>query len=619
MTAAETTGTVASVVVDVRPIGEPLDYAVPSELRERVTVGTLVRVPLQGRKVRGWVVAVSDTPTTDAALRPVAAVVTDVPVASPTTLRLAAWAARDYAGSTASVLSWATPAPLPRGRPAPPPTRPASASVPTIPTISAAMRDGIALRAFVRSWPADDGAATIGPIADALPPGRALLVVAPAGAAPVLDGAVDLVRATTDAARTAAWQQATSGAARIVVTGRHGPLVPVPNLGGVVVTREHSAVHKDERTPTLDARVVARRLASDLGVPFVAIGPTSPLGPEGVLYCDASGDRTPVDTAPHVTEIAVPGAAARWPQIEVTSLRDDTPGTGALGGRFFSAVRETLTAGGAVLVFLNRTGTARASVCRVCGASASCDVCGALLRPGDGVLECPAGHAPLPFTDCPSCGSSKVRRVGLGVSGLRRELTRAFPGVEVSEASGDDVPDPLPGGVCVGTQAALRHRGAFDLVVLVDPDAMLGAPGLRADEAAFALLLDAVATARPQARGGRVLVQTRRPDHAAMRAFVLRDPTVFEHAVLARREPAHLPPYRRMLAVSSPDAGIVDAFAAALSPLATVFGPAPEPGPHLLALVDDDVWDDAVTAVRAVVAAEPGPRVRVEVDPLVGR
>ncbi|MCZ7536340.1 MAG: hypothetical protein M5T61_10735 [Acidimicrobiia bacterium] len=48
---------VCRVVPDVVAIDRAFDYAVPDDLAQLVRVGTIVRVSLHGRRVRGWVVA----------------------------------------------------------------------------------------------------------------------------------------------------------------------------------------------------------------------------------------------------------------------------------------------------------------------------------------------------------------------------------------------------------------------------------------------------------------------------------------------------------------------------------------------------------------------------------
>ena len=48
---------VVAVLPDVTGIDREFAYAVPDPLTGRLELGSIVRVPLHGRKVRGWVVA----------------------------------------------------------------------------------------------------------------------------------------------------------------------------------------------------------------------------------------------------------------------------------------------------------------------------------------------------------------------------------------------------------------------------------------------------------------------------------------------------------------------------------------------------------------------------------
>src|SRR5207253_10949195 len=54
----------AEVVLDLSVWGldRPLTYRIPEALAGRVVPGMIVRAPLRGRRVRGWVLAVSEGP-----------------------------------------------------------------------------------------------------------------------------------------------------------------------------------------------------------------------------------------------------------------------------------------------------------------------------------------------------------------------------------------------------------------------------------------------------------------------------------------------------------------------------------------------------------------------------
>ncbi|MFC0082965.1 hypothetical protein ACFFRE_12580 [Aciditerrimonas ferrireducens] len=61
------------MVVEVRSGVRPLDYRVPAELADQVTVGSEVRVALGPRRLRGWVVALDTSSAVDGDLKPLLA------------------------------------------------------------------------------------------------------------------------------------------------------------------------------------------------------------------------------------------------------------------------------------------------------------------------------------------------------------------------------------------------------------------------------------------------------------------------------------------------------------------------------------------------------------------
>src|SRR3954454_13917306 len=105
-------GTTGTRVVRVRPdltaVTREFDYEVPDVLGGLVRVGTIVRIPLHGRKVRGWVVA--DPVVPDSAvgrLLPISKVVGAGP--PPEILDLCRWTARRWAGRDVALFRAASP------------------------------------------------------------------------------------------------------------------------------------------------------------------------------------------------------------------------------------------------------------------------------------------------------------------------------------------------------------------------------------------------------------------------------------------------------------------------------------------------------------------------------
>ncbi|MGH9136259.1 MAG: hypothetical protein ACRD0G_04320, partial [Acidimicrobiales bacterium] len=98
---------IARVLPDVPAVERAFDYLVPEHLRDQVRVGTIVRVDLHGRRVRGWVVDLPASPPAGVSLKPLAKVTGAGP--PPEVVALAKWAAWHWAGRRQHLLRVASP------------------------------------------------------------------------------------------------------------------------------------------------------------------------------------------------------------------------------------------------------------------------------------------------------------------------------------------------------------------------------------------------------------------------------------------------------------------------------------------------------------------------------
>ena len=93
---------ICRVAPDVTAVERVFDYLVPDALAPLLRVGAIVRVPLHGRRVRGWVVADRVTPDTEERLLEVLAVASQGPPAG--VVALAGWIAWRWSGPRVAVL-----------------------------------------------------------------------------------------------------------------------------------------------------------------------------------------------------------------------------------------------------------------------------------------------------------------------------------------------------------------------------------------------------------------------------------------------------------------------------------------------------------------------------------
>ncbi len=177
-------------------------------------------------------------------------------------------------------------------------------------------------------------------------------------------------------------------------------------------------------------------------------------------------------------------------------------------------------------------------------------------------------------------------------------------------------------GVLVGTEAVLHRADAapsgIELVAFLEFDQELLATRYRAAEQALWLLVRAARVVGGKRGDGRVLVQTRVPDHDVIEAALAADPTIVADAERARRRILGFPPFGGLAEVSGAP-GAVDVACAALRAVRAlrVLGPVAA-GTSSRALVQAesaDVLCDALAEVDLTPAREHG-RLRIDVDPL---
>jgi primosomal protein N' (replication factor Y) len=108
------------------------------------------------------------------------------------------------------------------------------------------------------------------------------------------------------------------------------------------------------------------------------------------------------------------------------------------------------------------------------------------------------------------------------------------------------------------------------LVGVLNADAALSLPDFQAGERTFSLIVQVAGRAGRAGTRGKVLIQTRNPDHPAIRFACAHDTRSFVESELRERREAHYPPYYRLLMVrvDCADAGLAERTAQQLAAVA---------------------------------------------------
>ena len=558
---------VARVVTDVAGIDKEFDYLVPTGMTASVEVGTEVRVPLGGRRGGGWIVGFDTAAPDGVILKPLAKVRGHGPETA--VVDLAGWAAWRWAGKRSWFLKTASAGQavprLPASRPSGdgrPPARPER--------IPIALPFGPGVH-VLRLAPATDPTPLV---AEAAQLGPTLVVLPTAARAAVL--AARLRRAGGDVALLPDdWVEARSGRAAVVLGARSAAWGPCPGLGAVVVLDAHDEGLTSEGAPTWSALAVTAERARRAGVPLYAVSPCPnvELARLGPVHLPERG-----------------AELAGWAITEVVDRRADDPRLGLWSERLTGLVRAA-TATGRVACVLNRTGRVRLLACNACGELARCEICtAAVASPAPGALHCPRCGHDRPAV-CARCGSIRLKALRVGTGRAREEL-EALAGRPVGEIDASTAEVPAE-DVLIGTEALL-HRldpsSGLAAVAFVDFDKELLAPRVRAGDEALGLV--ALAARLVRGRAGRVLLQTRVPEHPVVAAAVRADPSLAAEGQEGLRRALRMPPFAAVALVHGDAApGWVEQL-----PGVEVLGPDPS-GRWMVKAADPETLCDALASV----------------------
>ena len=500
-------------------------YSIPESFTDRVTIGSIVRAPLSGRKVRGYVVEFGDRPQKN--LKPLASVSGDAPIFDEELRDTLQWAAVHYVAPTSVLLERAAPPNLPRQ------TKERSlASIeardPGSDPFLGIARSAVAgnrrpITALVGRWEPDDwlGAAGLPLQAGA----TVMVVVATAMEADAVgDRArawygerVLVVRGDSTKELTEVWGAAQVAGSLVIGTPRLTTW-RLPGLRLALVLEESRRAMKDRQTPTLHVRelISHRHRAEGFGLAFV--------GPTPSLEVLASGAEV----------IRRQGRA--WPLVEIVDRSKEPPGSGFVSDQVATALRAVATEGGRAFVFTHLRLTDASIRCITCRRVRRCGQCGSRLGRIGSCARC--GH---PAERCPNCGGETFEEMGTEPERLAAEINR-----RLGKETAGVYPTELP--IAVGTERDMVGLGPQTLVVAADADGLALGHNYRAAEESLRVFARLANKLGP-GTGRRMMAQTSMAGSDLISTLRRGHPMPYLERLLIERARDGLPPSSEMMAV----------------------------------------------------------------------
>ncbi len=449
----------------------------------------------------------------------------------------------------------------------------------------------------------------------------------------------------TDSQRHAMWRALRRGELKVAVGARSALFAPVHDLGLLCVDEEHDGSFKQEEGVRYNARDMALLRAHRAGAVCVLGSATPSLASVALVQ---SG---------RLELLKLPARArsnAVLPKVEIVDLRHVGAGPGGdrlISLTLFRALEECLARRQQAILFLNRRGFSPALICGSCGELVRCPNCSVSLtlhRHRGESMQCHYCDYVVEVPNkCGKCGAPKLTEEGSGTERIEVTLQQQLPAARIARldrdvaagAKSERVLDRVRAGeidILVGTQMVTKGHDLpnVTLVGVLNADSALSMPDFRASERTFHLLVQVAGRAGRGDAPGRVLIQTRQPDHPAV-AFALRhDVPGFIAQELRDREELRFPPFSRLALVrfdaieethALAECGRIAEIARAAAPQGVeVLGPTPAPLARLrnryryrfvLRASDRKPLRDALLAV-ARASVHRMVRMAIDVDPV---
>jgi primosomal protein N' (replication factor Y) len=343
---------------------------------------------------------------------------------------------------------------------------------------------------------------------------------------------------------------------QIVVGPRSALFVPLPSIGLIVADEAHEPAYKQGQSPRYNVLRAASQLGALAGAKVV-YGTATPLVSDYYVADQRSA-------IVRMTKQALGGGEPDI-QTQIIDLKDrkNFGSSPYLSKKLIDDINTTLSAKKQVMLYLNRRGSARVILCKVCGWQALCPNCDVSLvyHADHHEAKCHiCGYSQQPPASCPTCGNPDIIYKSIGTKALADQVEKLFPDRVVGRYDSDNVAgeqlnevyDKLLVGhvdILVGTQLLAKGLDLpkLGLVGIVSAESSLTLPDYTAEERTFQLLYQVMGRVGRGHTKGEVVVQTYEPDGIVITSAVARDYKTFYMHSLAERQLFRFPPFSYLM------------------------------------------------------------------------
>ena len=360
--------------------------------------------------------------------------------------------------------------------------------------------------------------------------------------------------------RTQAWLTILNASEPLVVIGPRSALFsPVRSLGLIVMDEAHDQAYKQEQPPYYQANRVAAQLRKIHGA-ILVLGSATPSVND---YYFATAKNKPVI---RLDQLAIPSTVQTCITVVDIKDREQFQRAPHISLRLIQAIEKSLAKQEQSLLYLNRRGTARVTLCSQCGWQALCPNCDLPLTfHGDTfMLQCHiCGFRQSQSTSCPICNNPSIEFRSFGTKAIVSEVQRIFPEAHVLRIDSDNIKnerlehrydDIIQGKVdiLVGTQALAKGLDLPRLSTLgiIAADTSLFLPDYTAKERTYQLLTQVLGRIGRGHVNSQAVIQTYQPDSPLIDTALHDNWDNFYASEIEERRQFGYPPFVHILKLS---------------------------------------------------------------------
>ena len=360
--------------------------------------------------------------------------------------------------------------------------------------------------------------------------------------------------------RLKVWLRSKFGGIRIVIGTRSSVLMPLKNLGAIIIDEEHDQSYKQAEGFKFSGRDLAIKRAQIENIP-VFLGSATPSLQTLKLVKEKKFKK--FDLLRRVD-------GKKPPKLIPLDI-SDSPLLGGIAIQTMSIIEAAINKGEQVLIFLNRRGFAPLYECDNCGWVAKCSSCESNLvfHKSKNRLICHKCESVYGVNKtCPDCHSNEINTLGTGTERVEEVLRSTFKKVPIIRMDYDSTrlkgsieaiyekANTSKEAILVGTQMLSKGHDfpKVTLCVILNADGGLLSPEINAIEKISQQLIQVSGRAGRNNNLAKVIIQTRYPNDENLKQIKTGDYRLVSEQCLKNSKALNMPPYSTVaiLRVTSP-------------------------------------------------------------------